>query len=365
MSNSNSEYPIKVMVVDDSSIMRGTIAAILGADSDMEVTAAAGDGKIAIDTLKRDGDNRIDVDVVTLDVEMPNMDGLEALPEIQKLRPDAKVIMVSSLTSEKVEVTLKALAFGAADYLVKPLTREDRESFQRELLEKVRTLGNTVKGREVVPGQPVGKPEHQFTLRKKSIAYVPKILAIGSSTGGPQALVQLFTALAGKNIKVPILITQHMPPKFTTMLAKQIEEASGLRCAEAQDGETVVPGRIYLAPGDYHMTLEGAAGNCTVALNQEAPENFCRPAVDPMLRSLTQVYGHSIMAVILTGMGADGLEGCRKITEDGGTVLAQDEASSVVWGMPGAVALDGLCMGVEPIDKLHEIIIELAQGQIL
>jgi two-component system chemotaxis response regulator CheB len=192
---------------------------------------------------------------------------------------------------------------------------------------------------------------------------VPSVLAIGSSTGGPQALLTLFETLKNK-IKLPIFITQHMPPTFTTILAEHIASASGTRCAEAEDGEAVEEGRIYLAPGDYHMTVKRDGGKVVLSLNQDPPVNFCRPAVDPMLESLRAVYGSHVLTVILTGMGQDGLVGGRAIADEGGTVIAQDEETSVVWGMPGAVATGGVCSAVLPLDKIGPEILKITGARV-
>jgi two-component system chemotaxis response regulator CheB len=188
------------------------------------------------------------------------------------------------------------------------------------------------------------------------------VLAIGSSTGGPQALLTLFEGLK-YTPALPIVITQHMPPTFTAIMAEQIEKTSGIPSGEAKEGETVKPGHVYVAPGNYHMTVVKEDDQPVIRINQGPPENFCRPAVDPMLRSLVEVYGGRTLVVILTGMGQDGLRGCQSIVESGGVVLAQDEASSVVWGMPGAVATAGVCREVLPIDKIGPRLASLLRGQ--
>src|SRR3546814_188833 len=196
----------------------------------------------------------------------------------------------------------------------------------------------------------VPRPLRPISLRRPS-AVLPRAIAIGSSTGGPQALLEVLRDLA-KSVKLPILVTQHMPATFTTLLAEHIARATGMPCAEGRDGEAVAAGRIYLAPGNYHMTVEGAAAGCVIRLNQNPPENFCRPSVDPMLRSLASFYGAALLTIILTGMGTDGQKGAAEAVAAGGTVVAQDEATSVVWGMPGAVATSGLCSAVLPLREI-------------
>jgi two-component system chemotaxis response regulator CheB len=196
----------------------------------------------------------------------------------------------------------------------------------------------------------VVQPPRPIVLRKPSAA-LPRIIAIGSSTGGPQALLEVLRDMAA-SVKLPILITQHMPATFTTLLAEHIERATGVPCAEGKDGETITGGRIYLAPGNFHMMVERAGAGSVIRLNQNPPENFCRPSVDPMLRSMAPLYGASLLTIILTGMGSDGQKGAAEVVQAGGTVIAQDEATSVVWGMPGAVATSGLCSAVLPIKEI-------------
>jgi two-component system chemotaxis response regulator CheB len=321
-------------------------------------------------------------DVIVLDIEMPEMDGLTALPKLLQADPDVKVIMASTLTLRNASISMKALAKGAADYIPKPTSTRDMaaaDTFKHELIEKVKTLGAVRRqsggARPARPAiRPVPAPGAkdakakslyrgaEVTLRKASML-VPSVLAIGSSTGGPQALLTLFETLKNK-IKLPIFITQHMPPTFTTILAEHIASASGTRCAEAEDGEAVEEGRIYLAPGDYHMTVKRDGGKVVLSLNQDPPVNFCRPAVDPMLESLRAVYGSHVLTVILTGMGQDGLVGGRAIADEGGTVIAQDEETSVVWGMPGAVATGGVCSAVLPLDKIGPEILKITGARV-
>lgn len=378
---------VRVMVVDDSAVIRGFFTNVLQADPSVEIVASLGNGEMALNLLRRQGENHVHVDVVTLDIEMPVMDGLSALPQMLKLSPGIKVIMASSLSTEGAQETMRALQLGAADYIAKPASPKNREemyAFAQELLGKVKVLGGITPSStpEMAATKKENKPEtaaspiithvpqnvapENIILRKTSLTgKKPAAIAIGCSTGGPQALTTLFRALKGKNFKVPVFITQHMPPQFTAMLAQQLTEVSGLSVVEAKDGMTVTAGTVYLAPGDFHMLIKNAGTETAIILDKGPLENFCRPAVDPMLRSLVEVYGDKLLVLIMTGMGADGLKGCQRVVDTGGVVLAQDKATSVVWGMPGAVASAGICTRVEPLMSLAPLLMEFSQGQIL
>ena len=353
--------PIRVMVVDDSAVIRTVITRILEEDSQVRVVATAGNGQIAVDQLSAN-----DIDVIILDIEMPVMDGLTALPKLLEAEPGIKIIMASTLSTRNADISIRALHAGAADYVPKPTSARDirtGDEFRRELLTKVKTLGAVRRRRRSAArggGPPSGpSPAKPIALRKAGPVR-PVVLAIGSSTGGPQAL---FAVLGGLNLDIqqPILITQHMPPTFTTILAEHIARASGRPCAEAKDGEVIKPGHIYVAPGDFHMVVEANKAQRVFRLSKAPPENFCRPAVDPMLRSMAKVFGPGVLSVILTGMGHDGLNGGEAVAKAGGTVIAQDEESSVVWGMPGAVATAGLCSAVLPIKELAPYIMRHAK----
>lgn len=380
------DNPYRVMLVDDSAVVRGLMSRWMQEDSEIEVVASVSNGLIAVRQVER-----TPVDVIIMDVEMPEMDGLTALPKILALAPDVKVIMASTLTLRNADISLKALQAGAADYIAKPTAMRDAttvQEFQRDLIERVKSLGAAARRRRggapaaratnpaAAPaarppiaartGETAAKPADKslysgsIVLRNGAIL-PPKILAIGSSTGGPQALFQVFGQLKNK-VRLPIVITQHMPPTFTTILGEHLARVSGMPAAEAVDGEAVQGGRIYVAPGNWHMTIQQDGTRRIIRLNQDPPENFCRPAVDPMFRSLAKVYGSGVLAVILTGMGSDGLKGGQVLVEAGGTIIAQDEPTSVVWGMPGAVATNGLCSAVLPIDKIAAHIEKLTQG---
>lgn len=384
-----STDPYRVMLVDDSAVIRGLFTRFLEADPDVKIVASVGDGQRAIDTLKNN-----DVEIIVLDIEMPRMDGITALPELLKVNPGVQVVMASTLTARNAEISLRALALGARDYLTKPSSTSEMTGaadFPSDLLSKVKAFGaqsrrksgaaapTAASGAARTPApksalaaaaaRSAAKPSSaarssaaartDYTLRKPS-GRRADVIGIGSSTGGPQALFRVLTDLT-KTIKQPILVTQHMPPTFTTILAEHITKTSGWVCSEAKTGDVVSPGRIYLAPGGYHMTVKTEGVEKVIALNQDPPENFCRPAVDPMMRSLIKAYGR-VLAVILTGMGHDGREGCRAVVEAGGDVVAQDEQSSVVWGMPGAVAQAGLCCEVLPVSEIGASVSRLARG---
>ncbi|MGO8915134.1 MAG: protein-glutamate methylesterase/protein-glutamine glutaminase [Stellaceae bacterium] len=357
------------MVVDDSAVIRGLLTRSLEADPEVEVLASASNGEMALNALARH-----DIEIVILDIEMPVMDGLTALPKMLAAKPGLKVIIASTLTRRGADISMKALAAGAADYLTKPgasaLTSADE--FKRELLAKVKALGHArrkaagLAAPQMIQRAPglVEEPRQPDLLRRVMALRTasrepPEVVAIGSSTGGPQALFSVMGALRGV-LKQPIFITQHMPATFTTILAEHIARASGYAAAEGVDGEPVRGGRIYVAPGDFHMTVDSGRGEKVVRLLKTPPENFCRPSVDPMLRSLAAAYGGRVLTLILTGMGHDGLNGGKAVIEAGGTLIAQDEATSVVWGMPGAVAMAGLCSAVLPLGEIGAFIGKLA-----
>jgi two-component system chemotaxis response regulator CheB len=354
---------IRVMVVDDSVVMRGMISRTIGAaGSDLEVVASASNGQFAVERCRKR-----DVDVVVLDVEMPVMDGLTALPLLLAVDPDLVIIMASSLTTRNADISLKALSIGAKDYVPKPSslgTGSDLSEFQRELVSKIRALAVRVRLREVLPATQANIAETAesagYKLRPVARSR-PRVLAIGSSTGGPHALTQVLKGLP-RPVRIPILITQHMPATFTPLLAQNLSRETGIECAEGKEGEPVVPGKAYLAPGDFHMLVTSAGTRQLIQLSQLAKEHFCRPAVDPMLRALLKVYHRNILVAIVTGMGTDGLAGSTAIADAGGNVVAQDEGSSVVWGMPGAVAKAGICCDVVSLDRLGARLGELIGG---
>lgn len=347
-----------IMVVDDSAVIRGFMSRMLESDPEFKVVATAANGEIAVKAI-----TKCNADLVILDIEMPVMDGLTALPLILKAKPGVKVIISSTLTRRNAAVSIKALGAGASDYIPKPTSMRDlhsSESFRREVFDKIKALIRPT-GSADVPARtrilrPVAVPAAPQTIElRKPSAFRPSVLAIGSSTGGPQALFTLFEYLKA-TVTVPIFITQHMPATFTTILAEHLQRISGAPCAEGQDKEPVMKNHIYLAPGEFHMIVEADSNGPIIRLSKEPPENYCRPAVDPMFRSIATVYGAKTLSIVLTGMGQDGLVGGQAVIDSGGTLIAQDEATSVVWGMPGAVAKAGLCSAALPLSEIAPFI---------
>jgi len=374
--------PYRVMVVDDSAVIRGLLSRALEGDPEIRVAASVGDGQMAINSLQRNS-----IDVIVLDIEMPVMDGVTAIPKLLAVAPSVRIIMASTLTLRNADISMRALQAGAADYIPKPTsTREisGADDFRRELVAKVKALGAVARRMgsrhrgemrplpERFPAASQSASTSAGVLRPRAEAKPPvlraqpqlaparpEIIAIGSSTGGPQALFEVLGHLKG-GVTQPILITQHMPATFTTILAEHISRQCGIVCTEAKDGEPVVEGRALVAPGDFHMLVTSRGGGPVISLTKDPPENFCRPAVDPMMRSIVKAYGRKVLAVILTGMGQDGLRGCQEVVAAGGTVIGQDEATSVVWGMPGAVATAGLCSAILPIKEIGPHIRKIA-----
>lgn len=366
--------PYRIMLVDDSAVIRGLYTKVISADPDIEIVASVGDGEMALRALERN-----DVEVAVLDIEMPRMDGLTALPKLLKINPNLQIIMSSTLTLKNADISLRAMQAGAKDYIPKPTTTGalvSAEDFKRELVLKIKVLGAARRklggGKAPKVSQPARfsadrrpaaavKPaaERRIVLRPDTSRQQPEAIAIGSSTGGPQALMKVLGNLR-RDLPQPIFITQHMPATFTPILAEHLSRASGWDCREGKDGEVVTSHRIYLAPGNYHMVVEAEGGRKMIRLNQNPPENFCRPSVDPMLRSLAKAYGSRLLVLILTGMGKDGQAGSEMAVQAGGAVAAQDEESSVVWGMPGAVATAGLCSAVLPLERMSAYLYERA-----
>jgi len=341
---------VRVLVCDDSAVIRGLVTRMLESDPGLSVVARAANGRDAVEAARHTRP-----DVCVLDVEMPVMDGLAALPELLRIDPQLKIVMASTLTTRGADIAMRALRLGAADYVPKPSSMAEiagEAQFRDELVAKVKGLGrqrHRLKG--TAPRQGPLPPPPPRPLRRQAQPLPPSVVAIGASTGGPQALFTLFAGL-GRNIPVPILVTQHMPATFTAILAEHLDRIGGPPCAEAKDGEAPLPGRAYLAPGDTHLTVAQEPGGVRIRLSKAPPENFCRPAVDPMLRSAATAYGGRVLVVMLTGMGQDGMKGAEAVVAAGGRVIAQDEASSVVWGMPGAVCHAGLADLVLPLPEI-------------
>lgn len=340
------------MLVEDSAVIRGMVRRWLENVPGIELVDSATNGQIAIDMTRA-----IKPDIIILDIEMPVMDGLTALPQILRAAPGVKVLIASTLSRRNAEVTLKAMSLGASDFVAKPsFVREGNDArahFQEELVRKIEGLASTV-GRKVGVKPVLDSDEGwgalpsadaKVTLRKPS-PVAPRVLAIGASTGGPAALARVIEDAKTAIGNVPILIAQHMPPTFTALLGEKLSKIAGLPGGEAVQGELVVPGHIYVAPGGQHMRVKKSAGGITIALDTGPPINHCRPAVDPLFNSVADAYSTAALAVVLTGMGSDGAKGATKIADAGGTVLAQDQPSSVVWGMPGATATAGAAAAI-------------------
>lgn len=353
---------LRVLIVDDSAVIRGLLRRTLEEDPEVEVVASVSNGQQAIDVVSRQP-----IDVVLLDIEMPVMDGMTALPKIMAARPSVRVVMASTLTERNAAISMEALRQGASDYIAKPTAKHELHSergFREELLGKVKALAGRRLGRVAsraserplvtVPTVSVAS----LKFRTASTA-VPKVLCIGSSTGGPQALFTLFQGLRGNIGSIPVLIAQHMPKAFTGILAEHLAKVADVPCAEGVHGEPLRAGRIYIAPGDFHMSIARGGSGLEIRLDQNPPENFCRPSVEPLFRTVSAEFGAATLALILTGMGHDGLMASRTLVDGGGTLLAQDEKSSVVWGMPGAVAAAGLCADVLPIDEIAPRVVRL------
>jgi two-component system chemotaxis response regulator CheB len=329
--------PIRVLIVDDSKVGRAAISkTLLEASSQITVVGYAEDGLKALGAL-----DVCDPDIVILDLAMPSMDGITALPLILKKRPNVRVVVCSSLASPGAEMSVKALSLGAADCVPKPIGSKNPNA----IAEFKATLTRAVLGLYDAP--PPAPPEAIKVKPADLLSFRPRIVAIGSSTGGPNALITLFREMGP--LPVPVIVTQHLIDKFTAILARQIQQETGIPCDEARENLMLEPGRIYIAAGGSHMALKRTGNGVLVALDNGPPENFCKPSADPMFRSAVAAYGKDVMAVILTGMGKDGLSGCERVAAAGGRILVQDRESSIVWGMPGSVANAGLANAILPV----------------
>ncbi|MBU3606931.1 protein-glutamate methylesterase/protein-glutamine glutaminase [Polynucleobacter nymphae] len=376
------EDKIRVLIVDDSAVMRRIIMTSLMKHPDIEVVGTAGNGLLAIESIKR-----LNPDIVTLDVEMPEMDGITALREIRKSHPNLPIVMFSSTTQRGASDTMDALTYGASDYVGKPQAASDPAEAYRvleeNLIPKIKALCQRASedNKKTIPLKERGAarrealsmpaPEKIITLPsaqnslplKAKVArpegrplYPVNALCIGVSTGGPAALMKVFE-LWRSPLPVPIFIVQHMPPKFTTLLAARLTEVGVMPVQEPYEGQEALAGHAYLAPGGYHLELRQKGTKVLMHLNEDPPENSCRPAVDVLFRSAAKVYGQSLLAVVLTGMGYDGLRGAEDIIRNNGVVLAQDEATSVIWGMPGAIAQADLAEKILPLEAIPDEIL--------
>jgi two-component system chemotaxis response regulator CheB len=334
---------LRVLIVDDAVVVRRILADALNAEPDLEVSSAP-NGRIALAKIPQ-----VNPDIVTLDIEMPELDGLATLKEIRKAYPKLPVIMFSTLTERGAGATLDALAAGANDYVTKPANVGSVaiaiSRIKSDLIPKIRALCGV---REApAPARTLFKPVVRATAGQPDI----DVVAIGVSTGGPNALSVLLPQLP-QSLPVPVVIVQHMPPIFTKLLADRLAAQCGIGVKEGATGMALAPGQAIVAPGGCHMVVQRLGGRVLAGTNLEPPQNSCRPSVDALFRSVALVFGARALAVILTGMGNDGLRGCELIREAGGRIVVQDEATSVVWGMPGFVARAGLADKVLPLGEI-------------
>lgn len=339
---------IGVLVVDDSVVIRRMVASVLDDDPDIEVVGTAANGRIALDKLPQ-----LRPDIVILDVEMPVMDGLATLRAMRPTHPHLPVVMFSTLTERGAAATLDALSAGASDYVTKPShvgsVNASIDRVRSELIPKIKALVGATREKTAPRTRPVPptRPVRQDRV---------DVIAVGCSTGGPDALTAIVAGLPA-DLPVPVVVVQHMPPLFTRMFAERLDRSCPLLVREAADGVTLEPGQILVAPGDHHLVLRRQGVEVVAQLTKEAPENYCRPSVDVLFRSVASVYGNGALACVLTGMGRDGLKGSERIRAAGGRIVVQDQASSVVWGMPGAVAQAGLANDVVPLVKVAETLV--------
>ena len=339
--------PVRVLVVDDSVVVRKLLSEALASVPQLQLAGTASNGAIALAKIPQ-----LNPDVVTLDIEMPGLNGIETLTEIRKLYPSLPVIMFSTLTEHGAAITLEALSLGASDYLTKPTNTSSLASsmaqVRRELTAKILSLV----GRD----QRVNSAPVQHSNRRTSAGAPIEILAIGTSTGGPKALAELIPQLPS-DFPVPIVVVQHMPPLFTRLLAERLNSQSQIRVSEAEAGCPLEAGHVWIAPGDHHMTISPTGTQTILSLNQDPPENSCRPAVDVLFRSVARAYGPHTLAVVMTGMGSDGARGAAHVHQAGGEIFVQDEPTSVVWGMPGAIVSAGLADKICPLEEISQEVI--------
>ncbi len=335
---------LRVLIVDDSVVARALMSRMIGTAPGFVVSGAVGNVAAALQILVT-----TPVDLIILDVEMPGVDGLTALPDLIASADGARIVVVSSMCGEGATATIQALALGAADTVAKPGMGERTSRFESELIEKLDRLRGAAPSKlrawETVSSRPPVMPQQAYD-----------VVAIGASTGGIHALSRLVCAL-GDDFTLPILVTQHLPPSFMAYFAAQLSVLARRPCDVATDRMRIQPGRIIIAAGDSHMRCVGiGGGNAAIRLTHEPVASGCMPSVDPMLESVAEVYGDRALAIVLSGMGRDGAEGARVIHDRGGSVIVQDEASSVVWGMPGAVAATGIAAATMPPDAIGQFV---------
>ncbi len=349
--------PLKVLVVDDSAVARRLLTDTIAADPGLKVIGTAADGTAALKSLKE-----LAPDIITLDVEMPGLSGIDTVREVRKQNPHIPIIMFSSLTEIGSTATLEALTAGASDYVTKPTgtanVMESKERIKKDLITKIKALCSKPNALK----KPTIKPVRLAKFTKPKATEF-SIVAIGCSTGGPTALAEIIPHIPA-NFSLPVVITQHMPPVFTKSLATRLSQLSKIKVVEAEEGMPLEAGKVYIAPGDFHLELKKVDGKVVLHTHKGAQENSCRPAVDVMFRSIPSVYGGKVLGVILTGMGQDGMLGAKLLAEHGGSILVQDEETSVVWGMPGAVVTEGLADEILPLKQIAaEIVAKVSTGR--
>lgn len=339
--------PVRVLIVDDSVVVRKLLCEALASSPELNVAGTASSGAIALAKIPQ-----LNPDVITLDIEMPGLNGIQTLVEIRKLYPKLPVIMFSTLTERGATITLEALSLGASEYATKPSNSDSlantMEQVRQELVAKIICLA--CRNGPAVPVPHISSPKRRASGQRVDI------LAIGASTGGPNALGEVIPHLP-EDFPVPVVVVQHMPPLFTRLLAERLNSCSPLQVNEGEAGMPLEPGQVWIAPGNYHMTVTRKGTGAVLSLNQEPPENSCRPAVDVLFRSVAQAYGPNVLAVVMTGMGSDGARGAMHIREAGGGIVVQDEASSIVWGMPGAVVSAGAADKICPLSEMSQEIV--------
>lgn len=344
---------IRTLIVDDAAAIRHIVAAVLAEDDDIKVVGTASNGQIALDKL-----DDLKPDIVILDVEMPNLNGLDTLKIIRKNNPNLPVIMFSAHTESGASITLNALAAGANDYVTKPSgaksTKEALSQLKSSLIPRLKQLCNKV--------QTTKQGSSSYKLRRTPKHNKLEIIVIGISTGGPNALLKLIP-LFPEHFHIPIVIVQHMPPMFTKLLAERLNQQSHLSVQEATSEQELRPGAVLIAPGNFHLTLKRKETSILTELNQNPPVHSCRPAVDPLFLSAASIFGKHTLGIVMTGMGSDGCNGSQEIIRQGGEIYAQDEASSVVWGMPGAVVKAEFASKILPLNDLAKAVINRANAK--
>jgi two-component system, chemotaxis family, protein-glutamate methylesterase/glutaminase len=354
-----NQNPIRVLIVDDSVVVRQVISDALKGDPNIQVVAVAQNGRVALEKIPE-----CKPDIITLDLEMPEMDGLTLLDELRKRHSRLPVIMFSTLTERGAKATLDALSRGATDYVCKPSGQRSvsatMERIRAELIPKIRGIVRTRPAGAPSPAPAAGSSSNAAPSKRSLPADRIDAVLIGISTGGPGALAQVVPHLP-KDLAVPVLVVQHMPPVFTQVLAQRLNGSSQLKVREAVNRDRLEPGNVFIAPGDYHMKLAGSPREGWITLDQTPAENGCRPAVDVLFGSAASMYGKNLLALVMTGVGHDGTKGAKHIQRMGGTVWAQDEATSTAWGMPSSVIEAGAAVRVLPLTQIARAIADAVQ----